>query len=94
MLVEYLGGGGIMVVVGGYMWLCCHCDWGCTWLTLVECPGISIVVGIVDDLTYGAPLSSSVGLLWVTCGLVIFVVRTLHGLWLVLSSASHVAVRM
>ncbi len=75
-----------MVVVGGYTQLRRRCDWGRTWLTLVECPGVGIVVGIVDDLTCGAPLSGSVGSLWVARGLVIFVVRSPRGLWPVLSS--------
>ncbi len=81
MLVEYLGGGGIMVVIGGYTWLHHRHDWGCTQLTLVECPGVGIVVGVVDDLTRGAPLSGSVGSLWVARGLVIFAVRSPRGLW-------------
>ncbi len=84
--MEYLGGGGIMVVIGGYTQLRRRHDWGCTRLTLVECPGIGIVVGVMDDLTCGAPLSGSVGSLWVTHGLVIFAVRSLCGLWLALSS--------
>ncbi len=82
MLVEYLGGGGIMVVVRGCTQLCCYCDWGRMWLALVECPSVGIIVGIVDGLTHAAPLSGSVGSLWVMHSLVIFVVRTPHGLWL------------
>ena len=84
--MEYLGGGGIMVVVGGYMRLRRRRDWGRTRLTLVECPGVGIVVGVVDNLTRGAPLSGSVGSLWVARGLVIFPVRSPRGLWPALSS--------
>src|SRR6266702_5234361 len=70
-----------MVVIGGYTRLHCRHDWGRTWLTLVECPSVSIVMGVVDDLTCGAPLSGSVGSLWVVRSLVIFTVRSPHSLW-------------
>ncbi len=75
-----------MVVARGYTRLRRHRDWGRTQLTLVECPGVGIVVGVVDDLTRGAPLSGSVGSLWVARGLVIFAVRSPRGLWPALSS--------
>src|SRR6266702_5796912 len=75
-----------MVVVGGYTRLRRRRDWGRTRLTLVECPGVGIVVGVVDSLTRGAPLSGSVGSSWVARGLVIFAVRSPRGLWPALSS--------
>ncbi len=71
-----------MVVVGGCTQLRRHHDWGRAQLALVERPGVGIVVGVVDGLTRAAPLSGSVGSLWVARSLVIFAVRTPRGLWL------------